>query len=149
MAQPITRLLETFITQPADWRSHLVRNWQTIVGALHTRMCLEKIGEDGTLLLGVHDSRWMQELFYLTPTIMQTINTYFNHTYITRIRFILSRTEHNPYKHRPKGNNSTDCSTARGAEKPLRSLTTAEQLALRRVDDPQLQQILRQIMQKQ
>lgn len=148
MAQPITTLLDTFISQQSDWRSHLVRNWHLIIGTLHTRMCLEKIFEDGTLLLGVHDSRWMQELFYLAPDIIQTINTYFNQPYITRIRFILSRTQHNPHK-RTAGANKHQVQQAESISKPMRVLTARERQALQRVDDPQLQQILTQIMQKQ
>lgn len=149
MARPITALLHSFIAEKSCWRAHLLRDWNSIVGALHTRMCLEKIHEDGTLIIGVHDSRWMHELFYLSQEIIQTINAQLGQPHVMRIRLILSNTKHSPSHRARKRRAATPAPPPTPAPAAhTRPLTPREQQALQRIEDPQLQEILSQIMQR-
>ena len=47
------------------WQIYLIQNWEIIVGNLRAYVLLEKIQDDATLLLGVTNTMWMQELYYL------------------------------------------------------------------------------------
>ena len=86
MAQKIKDLLEKYLTKEDSWHIELLRNWNTIIGHLHTRVQLEKIEKD-TLVLGVYDSCWMQELYLLSPLLLKTINKNLDQPRIKQLRF--------------------------------------------------------------
>ena len=56
------------------------------MGALAKRVVIEKIFDD-MIVLGVPDSCWLQELYLLGPTILQTINQSLDSPRIKEIRF--------------------------------------------------------------
>lgn len=56
------------------------------MGALAKHVVIEKIFDD-TIVLGVPDSCWLQELYMLGPTILQTINQSLDSPRIKEIRF--------------------------------------------------------------
>lgn len=90
MALPLQSLVSSFLQSDTDWRKRLMQDWPTIVGELHTKMRLERIGQDATLIVGVYDIHWMQELHMLSPLIMQTINDKLGSACIKKIRFIVA-----------------------------------------------------------
>lgn len=81
--------LITTITQQSQqqWQLFLLHHWNAIVGDLHQYMRLEKINADHSLLIGVYDSTWLQELYYLSPVLLKNINDKLTHPYVTHLRF--------------------------------------------------------------
>ena len=86
MAQSLKNLVNRFIENQDSWQLQLLAQWDTIVGSLKTRVQLIKIEKD-TLILGVTDACWMQELYLLTPLLLQTINKHLGKIYIHQLRF--------------------------------------------------------------
>ena len=86
MADHIKNFLSPFITQPNNWKVTLLANWRDIMGSLGSQVTLEKIHED-TLILGVVDSCWMQELYLLSELILRTINQKLDRPRIKQLRF--------------------------------------------------------------
>jgi hypothetical protein len=86
MAVYLKELLKTLIKPEKNWKTNLLYRWQDIIGALHTKVRIEKIYDD-TIILGVFHSCWMQELYLLSPLIIKTINEKLDQPYIKQIRF--------------------------------------------------------------
>ncbi len=88
MALLIKDLIAHIVNPTKDWRLLLLHKWPTIVGSLKTRIRLERIYQT-TLIIGVYESHWMQELFILSRMLMQTINKHLGHPYVTELKFKL------------------------------------------------------------
>ena len=86
MPHHIKDLLAHYFAQSNDWRIILLRDWDSIVGDLSSRVRLEKIEKD-TLILCVQDACWMHELYMLSPLLLKTINKKLDQPYIKRLRF--------------------------------------------------------------
>ena len=56
------------------------------MGKISTKAIIEKI-EDQTIVIAVNDSVWMQELYFLSDTIIHKINDFLQGNYICRIKF--------------------------------------------------------------
>jgi len=132
---PIKSFLSQALTLSDDWRLYLLRHWPRLVGTLNTRMRLEKITDDA-LIIGVYDSHWMQELYLLSPVLIDTLNKELANRPIKRLRFKLV-TQHKKV------------SLKKTTERPLikkeirRSpLTQREAAALKKIPDVELQEIL-------
>jgi hypothetical protein len=69
-----------------SWQMYLLSNWNTIIGNLRTKVKLEKI-QDDTIVLGVYDSSWMQELYCLSNVLIHTINSKLDKPRIKKIKF--------------------------------------------------------------
>lgn len=68
------------------WELQLVQKWPTIIGDLQQHVHIEKMLGD-TIILGVYDSSWLQELYMLSPLLLKNINKHLiNHT-IHNLRF--------------------------------------------------------------
>jgi hypothetical protein len=132
MAQPIKQLLSTVFDQPDNWKIDLLRNWDSIIGNLNTKVYLEKITDD-TLVLGVTDSCWLQELYMLSHVILQVINEKLDRPRIKQLRF-------KKIGIRPTKKQAYTKPAPRKINK--RPLTSKEKLALTSIKDPQLQQAL-------
>ena len=132
MAQPIKQLIHSVFDQPDNWKIDLLRNWDGIIGNLNTKVYLEKITDD-TLVLGVTDSCWLQELYLLSHVILQVINEKLDRPRIKQLRFkkIGIRPVKKQTYTKPKPRTHTK-----------RPLTNKEQHALTSIKDPQLQQAL-------
>jgi flagellar biogenesis protein FliO len=132
MAQPIKQLIHSVFDKPDNWKIDLLRNWDTIIGNLNTKVYLEKITDD-TLVLGVTDSCWLQELYLLSHVILQVINEKLDRPRIKQLRF--KKIGIRPVK-----------KAAYTAPKPRarvqRPLTSKEKQALTNIKDAQLQQAL-------
>ena len=87
MAQLIKQLLEQIIPRESEWKIYLLKHWDVIVGDLSAHMFLEKIYQDESLIVGVYDSSWMQELYFLSSILIQKINEQLGKPYIKTIRF--------------------------------------------------------------
>jgi hypothetical protein len=86
MTAPIKNFLTTYLAHEKNWKAHLLANWKTIIGNLADRVTLEKIYDD-LLTLGVNDSSWLQELYLLSPIILETINANLDQPRIKHLRF--------------------------------------------------------------
>ncbi len=84
----LNHLLSNVLGSNNDWRFQLLRNWQSIVGSLETRIRLEKI-YDATLVIGVYEAHWMQELFMLSKVLLDSINKNLDKPRITQLKFKL------------------------------------------------------------
>jgi hypothetical protein len=69
-----------------SWKTKLLSEWPTIVGTLHDKMTVEKVYED-TIVIGVYEASWLQELYMLSAVLIKTINSHLDKPYIKKIRF--------------------------------------------------------------
>ncbi len=85
---PLKNLLNSYISTntESDWKLKLIKEWPEIIGTLSTKVTLEKVHED-TIVLGVSDSCWMQELYLLSPVLINSINQKLDRPYIKQVRF--------------------------------------------------------------
>ncbi len=88
MATLVKNILDNFFDTDNDWRKKLYKDWSSITGDLNDRMCLCKVYND-TLVIGVYETCWMQELYTLSRYIMKNINKHLGKDYIKNIRFQL------------------------------------------------------------
>ena len=86
MAIPVKKFLDTLLSQKNNWHVELLTNWPTIVGSIRTNVQLLKIQEE-TLVIGVLDSCWLQELYLLSPLLIKTINEKLDQPRIKKLRF--------------------------------------------------------------
>lgn len=134
MAISIRTLLQPFIKSKREsWKIALLEKWPHIVGPLVDKVAIKKI-DDEQITLGVCDSCWMQELYLLSPTLLEAINKNLDRQRIKRIRFILMER---------KQNRKTEIQTPHQEDsKPPLHWTTMEQKALARVTDHELRTCL-------
>jgi len=125
-------LLLTIICPKKNWKTFLLYNWNDIIGALHTKVRIEKIYDD-TLILGVFHSAWMQELYLLSPLIIKTINEKLEQPHIKQIRFKQSGIKQAIYK---KQKNKM-------LYKINVQLTKKEEYILTKITDPTLREALK------
>lgn len=135
MTAPIKNFLTTYLAHEKNWKAQLLANWQTIIGNLGSRVTLEKIHED-LLVLGVNDSSWLQELYLLSPVILETINASLDQPRIKQLRF--------KQIGRKKQTKKID-------EKKLEQLSTInlkkkEEIALDAIQDEQLREFLKKYL---
>jgi len=69
-----------------QWKFQLLSEWGNIVGNLADKMRLEKIDGD-TLIIGVYQASWLQELYLLSHVLLQSINTQLKHPHVRNLRF--------------------------------------------------------------
>ncbi len=129
MSKHIQNIAEEIIKSMNNnsWQTTLMTNWKNIIGKLNCRVKLEKIYND-TLVLGVYDSAWMQELYLLSEDIMQNINNQLGQERIKQIKFKLAdRSKPKPEK-----------LFIKSCEIRKIDLTTSELEALEKIQDEQL-----------
>ncbi len=88
MALLVKDILPHLFERKIDWRMALLQHWNTVVGTLKTRIRLEKIYDD-TLVIGVYESHWMQELHLLSSVLIESINTFLGEERVHHLRFML------------------------------------------------------------
>lgn len=86
MVMPIKTILEGLLNNSENWQLQLLHHWPTIVGSIRTKVQLLKI-QDDTLIIGVIDSCWLQELYLLSPLLLKTINEKLDRPRIKKLRF--------------------------------------------------------------
>ena len=133
MTIPIKNILEHLLGQHNNWQLQLLHNWPTIVGSIRTKVHLLKIQED-TLVIGVMDSCWLQELYLLSPLLIRTINEKLDQPRIKKLRFkTVGITDKKEKKQAP--NKKMSCSIVH--------LSAYEEETLRGIKDEQLRQSLK------
>lgn len=80
-----TVLGNSFSLSTNSWKTKLLTDWPTIVGNLHDKITLEKIHGD-TIIVGVYDVSWLQELYMLSAVLLKTINGHLDKPYLKKIR---------------------------------------------------------------
>lgn len=86
MTKEIKSLINNVLQANGNWKYQLLQSWSQIVGHLASRLCIEKIDND-VLILAVHNSSLMHELYLLSPILLKKINQTLDQQYIKRILF--------------------------------------------------------------
>ncbi len=136
--------IKTFLSsllQPKQqsWKIDLLNKWPEIMGNLASHVSIEKIQND-MILLGVKNSSWLQELYLMGPTILQTINQNLDQPRFKTIRF------------KQRGNKPRRVPIKKDHDAPVnvpdRKLTASEQHALDRITDPTLKTVLHSFLMR-
>lgn len=134
MSQPIKTIIDAYFSNQENWKISLLKNWETIIGNLKSRVRLEKVYDD-TVILGVYDGHWMQELYLLSNVLLKTINQSLDQPRIKKIRFKLVDTKKTQIKDFTKKYVQSDIQTS--------IIVTGNELkTLDNVDDPHLRSVL-------
>ncbi len=137
MTQPIKNLLQNIFSEKSSWKINLLKNWPTIIGSLNTKVNLEKVYEN-TLVLGVENACWLQELYLLSPLLIKTINEKLDQPRIKNLRFKqVSRKKNNKKQSKLLKKKSTN---------KIVSLSSTEKSALTIINDPQLEVALKNFL---
>lgn len=136
MATSIKTVLDSLLKNQNNWQLQLLEYWPSIMGSMKAHVQLLKIYND-TLVIGVMDSCWLQELYLLTPLLLRQINEKLDKPRITHLRFkALGLKEKNNYRK----------STARTCNiKPVH-LSLQEKERLASIKDEQLRDALKQYL---
>lgn len=130
MAKELKDILHHLLGQNHDsWQVQLLTRWDAIVGNLKTQVHLLRIHED-TLILGVPDVCWMQELYLLTPLLLQTINQNLDKPRIKNLRFKAAG--------KPCDKKHTGKKSSFTPKKMIVKLSISEEKALNELADPEL-----------
>lgn len=123
--------LPSVMIGPDAWKMQLLRAWPTVLGDLTPLVSLEKIDND-TLILGVQDSCWLQELYMLSPLILKMINKNLDQPRIKALRF------------KTRGTKKATPEKALPTRKTVaaRPLSVRERAALETIQDGQLKEAL-------
>lgn len=135
MTLAVKSVLDLLFSRQQSWEVELARQWSSIVGNLHTRICLEKVDRD-TIIVGVYDPHWMQELYLLSPMLIGSINKRLQGEYVHRVQFRLAVAQ------KKKKNGSKAVAPKYAPLTQKRALDESQQQALAAVKDPELQKEL-------
>lgn len=116
-----------------NWKIALLSKWPEIMGNLSNHVSVEKIQND-SIVLGVQNSSWLQELYLMGPTILETINKSLDQPRFKTIRFKQRGTEP-PRKKETKR-------TAPSFWKAPVTISDSEQRALNNIEDSALKEVL-------
>ena len=133
MAQSLKNLLHG-VFKSENWKVKLLSEWNTITGNLADKMRLEKI-DDQTLIIGVYQSSWMQELYLLSNVLKKTINDHLGYNHVKHLRF--------KYAAKKKSAKQSVIKVT-SESKPIKPITLSqhEQEALGSIKDLELKQAL-------
>lgn len=136
MATPIKNLLDHLLSQNNNWQLQLLNSWPTIVGGIKTNVHILKIYEN-TLVIGVQDSCWLQELYLLSPMLIHMINQKLDQPRIKELRFKALGTSEKKLK--------KETEPARKIQRNI-SLNAKEQETLASISDEQLRASLKEYL---
>ncbi len=143
MATSLKDLLTTIIPQQTSWKAKLHQNWQHIIGHLAEHVQLLKV-YDQALLLGVKDSSWLQEMYLLSPLLIETINKSLEKPYIIKLHFKnVGEGEYTQQFAAPQPNKEKKPQLK--AQKK-HTLTPFEQTTLNQIEDPELREALKELL---
>ncbi|KKP36175.1 MAG: hypothetical protein UR26_C0001G0219 [candidate division TM6 bacterium GW2011_GWF2_32_72] len=135
MTTTIKSLLNNFLDKNDNWKVQLLQKWPQIIGNMQDKVTIEKIYND-TIILGVSDSCWMQELYFLSDQILQVINLNLDQPRIKNLKFKQSEKKIVPNKVITK--NVKDYA-------PIR-LRKPDLMALEKITDPQLKEVMEKFL---
>jgi len=133
MTNHIKHLLNTIVKTKNNWKLQLLTDWKDIIGNLSSKVIIEKIYED-TIVLGVFDSCWMQELYLLSPVLIKTINQSLDRPRIKQVRFKMTGRKKTKIKKAAKKMSTTPITVY---------LTSREKQALETIPDQALRAALK------
>lgn len=133
----ITQFLQQ-IDEHQYWKFLLMNQWAEIMGPLASKVTIQKMYQT-TIILGVNDSSWMQELHLLSELIKEKINKTLKNQKITTIKLRYT-TPTKPKIIKKKITVPT--------VKSVYILTNKEQQALQKIHDPELAQALQGFLQQ-
>lgn len=136
MATPIKTILDTLFTAKNNWQLQLLNNWPTIIGSIQTKVQLLKIYDD-SLVVGVMDSCWLQELYLMSPLLIHMINEKLDRPRIKQLRFKTMGVSEKKIKKSPK---KRECIIKNF------SLSTREKEVLASIQDDQLRSVLKEYL---
>ncbi|HLE76327.1 MAG TPA: DUF721 domain-containing protein [Candidatus Babeliales bacterium] len=134
----MTSHIKTFLSpllqkKEQNWKISILAKWPEIMGNLANHVSIEKI-QDDSIILGVQNSSWLQELYLMGPTILETINKNLDQPRFKTIRF----KQRGSTKHQKKEGERT---APTFWQAPV-TITDAEQRALDRITDSALKDSL-------
>ena len=134
MPQSIKNILDSYFSGQENWKIKLLKNWDAIIGKLKKQVRLEKVYDD-TVILGVYDGHWMQELYLLSNVLLKTINDALDKPRIKKIRFKLvdTKKEKTPIKEEKSVQSDVQTSII---------VSRSELKTLEKIEDPQLRSVL-------
>ncbi|MBT4856383.1 DUF721 domain-containing protein [bacterium] len=135
MASLIDSLMKTALPQQQTWQLFLIKNWKTIIGNLSQHVRLEKIFKT-TVILGVYDPHWMQELHLFSNILLDKINDALDKPEVTQLRF----------KKVNRKNPNLKGSTKKTYTPIPVELSDKENKALDTIDDPELNEVLKKFL---
>lgn len=121
-----------------SWKTNIMQNWQEMMGPLAHKIFIEKI-QQNSIVLGVTDSCWMQELHMLSDVIKKKINEKLDKPYIEIVQFKYSS------KKIARVQKTKNIVPLPYEFKPL---TKLEEDALLQIKDPELSEALTRFLQK-
>lgn len=118
----------------APWKLKIITDWAQIVGSLHEKVRVEKV-YDNTLVLGVYDTCWMQELHLLSNMLISKVNQHIQADHIKKIS--LKYVQHHEFKKIviPKQRTVSP-----------QVLTKSEKIVLQKIKDPELKVALQDFL---
>jgi len=137
MSKSIKDILPSIIGSHNNWKLHLLSNWETIWGTLSTKVHLERIDKH-QLVIGVHDSCWLQELHTLSHLLLHTINKVLGSEQIKKLRF-------KKVEKKKKGITYSKKQIPTHTQRTI-MLSNKEQSALNLIKDPHLSNALKQFL---
>ncbi len=134
MPVAIKNMLTHLIREEQQWKVGLYKQWDSIMGNLAQHVTIVKIYNE-TIVLGVYDSTWMQELHMLSAMLLKKINAHLDKP---RIKKITLKTVVKRIKKTTK--------TKREKEKPTVKLSQKEQITLTAIEDPEMKSALKEFL---
>lgn len=120
----------------ASWQLKIISDWPLIVGNICKQARVEKIYEE-TVILGVYDTCWLQQLHLLSNMIIRKINLYLGDDYIKQIRLKYVQKHHFP-KIKPLP----------AVQLYPHKLSIKEEKALNKILDPELKSSIQQFLNR-
>lgn len=142
MATSLKDLLNAIVPVQTSWKTELQRNWAHVVGHLHEHVQLIKV-YDTALTLGVKDSSWLQEMYLLTPLLIETINNSLDKPYINKLHFKNVGDGEQP---QPLGAPQPKLKPAQPQLRFRQQVTHFQQETLDRVEDAELRESLKELL---
>lgn len=133
----VAQLLQS-CSQEHYWKFLLMSKWNEIMGSLACKVSIHKIHQK-TIVLGVYDSCWMQELNLLSELIKEKINQILGSNRIEsiKLKYMVPSNKMIQKKERPKPFTHTQ-----------KTLSPSEIQALEQIKDQELAQALVGFLQK-
>lgn len=122
----------------SGWKNSIMQNWQEIMGPLANKIFIERI-QKNSIVLGVTDSCWMQELHMLSDILKKKINQTLEKPYIENIQFKYSGPKKAPIQKIKKNLPFTQTTY---------TLNSIEKNALDSIKDPELSKALSGFLKK-
>lgn len=132
----LNKIIFKMLEDPNDWRLTLFNSWENIVGSLKTHICLEKL-EGTTVIIGVYEQHWMQELYLMSNVILKKINLSIGSPRISNVRFkLIEQKKIFARKFNAQAQNDQQASA------PVVNLSSNEKNALNKISDENLKKCL-------